>query len=286
MRRRSAERRLPSYHLVQNGAERVDVASRVELVLARRLLGAHVLGSPKRKPRLSQPVTPRFLDRQRDPEVREHRLAFVEQNVLRLDISMDHAMSVGVVERARDLPRNRESFFQPKLLFAGELRPKRFPTHERQDVPDEAVVRAGLDQGEDVRMIELRADADLLEEALGAKHRCEIRPEDLECHLAIVLQVLGEIDRSHPARTEFALERIAVDKSESQSGEKIGHGGLGGSGHPHHRSQPSARQRAVRRGEHFCPPVPQHPAGPPTWVLESPANTQAKRSSTSSRAWS
>src|SRR5881628_2477927 len=47
----------------------------------------------------------------------------------------------------------------------------------RGDVPDEAVVRAGVDQGEDVRMIELRADADLLEEALGAKHRCEIRPE-------------------------------------------------------------------------------------------------------------
>src|SRR5207253_5417555 len=97
----------------------------------------------------------------------------------------------------------------------------------------------------------------------------------LQCARPPISDIVGIEERAE-ARCE---------DSESQSGEKIGHGGLGGSGHPHHRSQPSARQRAVRRGEHFCPPVPQHPAGPPTWVLESPANTQAKRSSTSSRAW-
>jgi len=92
-------------------------------------------------------------------------------------------VAVGVAERARDLRRDRECFLEAELLFASELRPERFPAHQRQDVPDEAIVRAGVDEGEDVRVIEPRANADLLEEALSAEHRGEVGPEDLERYL-------------------------------------------------------------------------------------------------------
>ena len=85
----------------------------------------------------------------------------MQQNVLRFNVPVDDPVAVGIAERARNLLRDGQRFLQAKLLFASELPPERFSTHEREDVPDEAVVRAGVDEGEDVRVIELGADADL-----------------------------------------------------------------------------------------------------------------------------
>ena len=38
--------------------------------------------------------------RQRDAEIRDERLPFVQQNVFRLDVAVNHALAVRVVERA------------------------------------------------------------------------------------------------------------------------------------------------------------------------------------------
>jgi hypothetical protein len=64
-----------------------------------------------------------------------------------------------------------------------------------------------------------------LEEALSAEHRGEVRPEDFERHVAIVLHVTGEIDRGHPTRPELALERVAVGEGGLQTSEQIGQAG-------------------------------------------------------------
>jgi len=48
--------------------------------------------------------------------------------------------------------------------------------------------------------------------------------QELDGDLAMVLEVLCKVDRCHPAAAELALDRVAVGKGESQSGEKIGHG--------------------------------------------------------------
>src|SRR5438309_1557859 len=71
----------------------------VQLALAERLLRAHVLGGPHDEPRLGQSLACGGADREGDTEVRDHGLAFVEQDVLRFDVPMDHPLVVRVAER-------------------------------------------------------------------------------------------------------------------------------------------------------------------------------------------
>src|SRR3989442_183411 len=49
-------------------------------------------------------------EREGDAEVRHHRLAFVEQDVLRFDVPMDHTLVVRVAERGGDMPGDAEGF--------------------------------------------------------------------------------------------------------------------------------------------------------------------------------
>jgi len=77
-------------------------------------------------------------------------------------------------------------------------------------VVEEAVGLARIEQRQDVRMLEARGGGDLLHEPLGAQDRRELRPQDLERHVPLVFEVLGEVDGGHPAFTEMALDAIAV----------------------------------------------------------------------------
>ncbi len=61
------------------------------ILLARsRLLRTHVVGRPQRHPGLGHASAGRGAQGQRDAEVRHHGTAVVEQDVLRLDVPVDH----------------------------------------------------------------------------------------------------------------------------------------------------------------------------------------------------
>ena len=71
-------------------------------------------------------------------------------------------------------------------------------------------------------MVELGADADLLEKPLAAQHRGQLGAQHLERNGAIVLQVAGEIDPGHSAGTELALDRVAARESRGET-VSVGH---------------------------------------------------------------
>ena len=64
---------------------------------------------------------------------------------------------------------------------------------------------------------------DLTEESLVAYSRRELCPEDFHCHIAVVLEVTGEIHRGHAARADLFLDGIAVGKGGFESVEKVRH---------------------------------------------------------------
>ena len=66
-------------------------------------------------------------------------------------------------------------------------------------------------------MLQRRRGRDLLHEPLGAQHGGELRLEDLERDLALVLDVLGQVDGGHAARAELALDGVAVGEGVAEA---------------------------------------------------------------------
>jgi len=73
-----------------------------------------------------------------------------------------------------------------------------------------------------VGVIEPGADANLLQESLGAQCGGQLGPEHLERHFAIVLQIASEIHRRHPAGADLTLQRVAVPECLAERRGNVG----------------------------------------------------------------
>ena len=68
----------------------------------------------------SLPLVPRSRSPSRSSEVGHHRLTFVKEDVLGLDVAMDQATAVRVFQGGRDLAHDAESLLDRELLFPGK----------------------------------------------------------------------------------------------------------------------------------------------------------------------
>jgi hypothetical protein len=141
----------------------------------------------------------------------------VQQDVLRLDVAVDHPVTVRIVERVGHLGRDTDGFVNAELGLAVQLPTERLSLDVRHDVVQESVSRAGVEERQNVRVLEARRGLDFRDEALGAQHGGELGLEDLECHLAVVFQILGEIDRGHAALAELTLDAVAIGQSGAET---------------------------------------------------------------------
>ena len=133
-------------------------------------------------------------------------------------------MHVGVLQGGRHLADDGESLLDRKLPLPCQPLAQVFPPHIRHDVEEEARGLARVVQRQDVGVGKPGGHPDLPDEPLRAEDRAQLRPQDLEGHLAVVLEVVGQIDGRHAAPPQLALEGIAADESGVQTGELIGVG--------------------------------------------------------------
>ena len=94
--RRAGIWRLTGEHLVEHAAERVDIGTGIEVPLGHGLLGTHVLRSADAQAGFGQPFFGFDGECLGNPEVRNEGVRSTEQDVLRLDVAVDHAVLVGV----------------------------------------------------------------------------------------------------------------------------------------------------------------------------------------------
>ena len=162
---------------------------------------------------------------QRDPEIGHERLSpLAEQDVAGLDVAVHDAPLVRVVERVGDLLRDGDRVLHTHLLLAVQPIPERFSFHIRHHVEDHPVRLPGVEQREDVRMLQVGGRLDLGQEALGAHEGGQLGLQDLQRDLSFVLEVVGQVDRRHAALTEFTLNRVAALEGCVQAGDGIEHG--------------------------------------------------------------
>ena len=91
---------------------------------------------------------------------------FGEQDVLGLDVAMDDAAAVGVVQRLGDLAREQQRLGNRKRPSEQPLA-ERLALDEGHHRVEQARGLARVDQRKDVRVLELGGDADLAEETLA-----------------------------------------------------------------------------------------------------------------------
>ena len=211
LRGRPRERRLPHQHLVQDAAQGIDVAPGRDLALAHRLFRGHVVRGPERHAGLGHPgaaVGPAH--GQRDAEVGDNRAAVVQHDVFGLDVPVHDTVAMRVVEGLRHLGGDADRVLHGELALAREQVADALAFHVGHHVEDLAVRLPRVEEGQDVRMLQVGRGLDFGQEALRADHGGELGPQDLDGDLTVVAEVVRQVHRGHPARAQFAFDGVAV----------------------------------------------------------------------------
>ena len=154
-------------------------------------------------------------------------MAAGEEDVLRLDVTVHDARLVRHRERLGDFTQQAHRLLHRQLAGAREPLAEGLSLDEGHHVVEEPRRLTGVEQSEDVRMHQPRRDLDLAREAFGAHGGAEFRTQHLERHLAVVLEILGEVDRRHPPLAELALDPVAIGEGGGERAEGRVRGGLG-----------------------------------------------------------
>ena len=213
---RPGEGRLARQQLVEDAGETVLVGPRVYVALAFGLLGTHVGGRPDAQAGAGQLVAggePAIPAARAMPKSATSAWPCESRTFSGLTSRWISALPVGVVERFAGLPHQAQRLRHRERALANEPLAQGLAIDVRHDVERAGrhlVGAAGIEEGEDVGVLESRQDLDLAEEALGDFAGDDLRAQDLDGDRTVVLAVAREIHQRHPAAAQLALDRVAV----------------------------------------------------------------------------
>jgi hypothetical protein len=150
-------------------------------------------------------------------------MAFGQQDVLRFHIAVQYTMPMGAVQRFGDIPGDLQSLGYRQLALPVEATTQRLPVHKGHDIVQQPTFRARIKQWQDVGVLQGGGDTDFVQEPLGTERGRDFWAEDLEGDRAMVLEILNEPDRSHPAFAELPLGAVTVPKDLGESLLKLRH---------------------------------------------------------------
>src|SRR5688500_8172508 len=142
------------------------------------------------------------------------------------DVTMDDPVGMSARQGRGNTAGDGERIVQRQLVLAFEASPERFALDVGHDVPRRGsqwstVHRAGVEEREDVRMLEGGGEADLAHEQVGQGD--QLAANDLEGDWAAVPQVAGEVDGGHAAPAELALDAVAAVEIALKVEGEVGH---------------------------------------------------------------
>jgi hypothetical protein len=198
--------RHPGDRLVEHAREGIDVAAPVEGTVA-RLLRAHVRRGPGDGP-LLRDLLRGAVDRARDAEVGEHGVAAGEEDVLGLDVAMDHAALVRVRQRAGHLAPDPHRGLHGQPVVRAEPLAQRVALHVRHHVEELVVGLPRIVDREDVRVLQAGGELDLAHEALRAERVRQLGMQYLDRDEPLVAHVVREVYRGCTPTTDLPLQDV------------------------------------------------------------------------------
>ena len=211
----------PAEQLVKDDADGKDVGAMIR-ALAADLLGRHVVH------RAHQHVTAGELGRQQpgEPEVEDlHRAAVGDVDVCRLDVAVDDAARMRVLEPEADVHRELDLAPEAHSFGTAHARLKVFALEELHREIRLTLVLAEVVNRDDVRVRELAGGARLADEPLA---RLGVpfnrRGDDLQRHHTLDERVEGAVDHPHTALAELLENLITADRRHAtwEDGRRLG----------------------------------------------------------------
>ncbi len=220
---RPAARDVADEHFVYDDRQAVHVGALVQIGQTRGLLRTHVAGRPDGEARPSQVRAAGGADRLGDTEVRDDRMSLREQDVLRFDVAVQHTHAMRVRQRIRHRLGDRQGLLLRERAAGWplELLAQRAAVDVRHDVIEEAARLSRIVQRQDVRVLQPRGNLNLFQETLSAQEGRQAREQHFECDGAVVLLVVGEVHRRHPAASQDAPQRVAVGERGLEFGGNL-----------------------------------------------------------------
>jgi hypothetical protein len=158
-----------------------------------------------------------------DAEISEQGLTPRHEDVLGLDVAVNDAARVGVVERVADLAGDAGYLGEGERLLTLETSAQGLALDVRHHEEEITVGIAGVVQWQDVGMLQTRDELNLPREAVDADLGGEGRVEDLDRDLAGVLAVVSQKDRGHAAASYFAQQLVTAREDLFASGAQLCH---------------------------------------------------------------
>jgi len=203
-----AEGRFPGRHLVQETAETVDIGPAVQ-VFPLDLLGAHVMGGADEHPCLGKSCVVYCLG---DAKIHHDRLTlFVDEDVLRLDVTMHHSPLMGVLEGETHLyPEPCGHLRVERSALKDELG-ERNTLDVRHGVVGESALAVDIMNLYDIGMREVRGDLRLAEKPEGEVFiERQLLREELQRDQTLEAVILREKHDSHPPAAELTDYLVAI----------------------------------------------------------------------------
>ena len=133
-------------------------------------------------------------------------------------------MVMRMAQGARHLTREPQRLLERQRPLARQARAQRLPFHVRHDVEEMVPGRAGIEQGNDMRMVQPRRDLDLSEEPIltDGLHHGWLHHFDRD--EAVVLRVFRQVDGRHAAAADLADRAVTVENERRRQarGDRIG----------------------------------------------------------------
>jgi hypothetical protein len=129
---------------------------------------------------------------------------------------MNDPMLVGVSQRLGRITGDSERLGHGQLPLPRQSGAQGLAFDERHREPEALRGLAGVQNGQDVWVLESCGESNLAKEALRAECGSELGAQNLQGDWSIVAKIVRQIHRGHATAPELALERVATTKYLSQ----------------------------------------------------------------------
>jgi hypothetical protein len=123
---------------------------------------------------------------------------------------MNHVVPVRISQRAGNRDGDPHGFVDRQLLFAIETGAKTLAFDKGHHIEQESVGVTGIEQWQEIRVLQIRRYLYLGQESFGAQYGAELGIQNLEGNVALVADVTREVDRCHAAGADLPLDDISA----------------------------------------------------------------------------